>query len=107
MGQGYDIWMLCGLAAVVVLAVTAISANRRHEGQRDADEDALWDELRQAHGLSRSQARALRDAATRAGLEPKSLIFVEPHLVQRLAESPGEDGRPRAAELELRQRLFS
>jgi hypothetical protein len=99
--------MLAGLAAVVVLAVVAISANRRHEGQRDQDADALWEELRQAHGLTRSQARALREAATQAGLEPKSLIFVEPHLVQRLAESPGEDGRARAADMDFQQRLFS
>jgi hypothetical protein len=99
--------MLAGLAAVVVLAVAAISANRRHAGQRDQDGDALWEELREAHGLTRGQAKALRDAAARAGLEPKSLIFVEPHLVQRLAESPAEDGRDRAAEMDLQQRLFS
>jgi hypothetical protein len=99
--------MLAGLAAVVVLAVAAISANRRHEGQRDRDADALWDELRQAHGLSRSQTRALREAAIQAALDPKSLIFVEPHLVRRLAESPAQDGRPRTADLDLHQQLFS
>jgi hypothetical protein len=98
--------MLGGLAAAVVLAVAAISANRRHEGQRDRDADALWDELRQAHGLSRRQARALREAAAQAGLEPRSLMFVEPHLVRRLAELPA-DGRAGAGELDLQQRLFS
>jgi len=90
-----------GLAA---LAVAAVVASRREAGQRDRSSDALWHDLRRAHGLSRREARLLREAAERASLDPVSLVFMEPHVVMRLVDHQQAD---RSEVQELMSKLYS
>jgi hypothetical protein len=71
---------------VIALAVAAIVASRRFEGQHHKSSDALWDDLRKAHDLSRRETRRLKDFAEQASLSPESLIFLEPHILLRLAD---------------------
>ncbi len=95
-------------AALVVLAATAVVASRRHEGQHRRSSDALWRELCRAHGLSRREEKLLRKAAESAELDPKSLIFVEPHLLRRLiGDATGEDGPGRKSGRRLLGKLYS
>ena len=89
---------------VIALAVAGVMAMRRQEGQAGRSSDALWNDLRRAHGLSRRQVRLLRQAAERAGLKPESLIFLEPHVLMRLVDEPGV---PRTEVHELMSRLYS
>ena len=71
---------------LVALAVAAVVASRREEGQHHRSGDALWHDLRRAHSLSRREVRLLREAAERASLDPVSLIFMEPHVLMRLVD---------------------
>lgn len=73
-------------AGLIALAVTAIVVSRREEGRHTRSSEALWHDLRRAHGLSRREVRILRRAAEKAALDPRSLIFVEPHVLMRLAD---------------------
>jgi uncharacterized membrane protein (DUF2068 family) len=99
-----NIWTLVVFAGVIAVAAAGIVASRRHEGQHRRSSDALWDELRRAHDLSRRQVRLLRRASEKAGLEPTNLIFVEPHVLMRLA-----DERPESRDdlHDLMTRLYS
>ena len=90
-----------GLAA---LAVAAVVASRRQQGQRDRSGEALWHDLRRAHGLSRRQALLLREAAERASLDPVSLVFLEPHVVMRLVD---HERAKRSEMQELMSKLYS
>lgn len=89
---------------VVAMAVAAIVAGRRQEGQHHRDSDALWHDLRRAHRLSRREARRLRRMAEAASLDPKTLIFLEPHVLMRLADA---DGCGRAEVEQLMSKLYS
>jgi len=89
---------------IAALAVAAVVASRRHQGQHHRSPDALWAELRRAHGLSRREARLLRRAAERAQLDPAALIFMEPHVLMRLADDRSAD---RADLRELMSKLYS
>ena len=89
---------------VIALAVAGVMAMRRQEGQGNRSSDALWNELRRAHGLTRRQVRLLRQAVERAGLKPESLIFLEPHVLMRLVD---EQGVRRAEVHDLMSRLYS
>ena len=99
MQNGLTLAVFVGLIA---LAVTAIVVSRREEGGHNRSSEALWHELRRAHGLSRREARLLRRAAERAALDPRSLIFVEPHVLMRLVE---DDAASRAEIQDLMSRL--
>jgi len=100
----YDIFSLLVFVGLIALAVAGIVASRREQGQHNRSSAALWDDLRRAHGLSRRQARLLRKAAEAASLDPRSLIFVEPHVLLRLVDqSPAE----RAEIQQLMSRLYS
>jgi len=93
--------MFIGLAA---LAVAAVVASRRQQGQRDRSSDGLWHDLRRAHGLSRRETRLLREAAERASLNPASLVFMEPHVVMRLVD---HERATRSEVQELMSKLYS
>jgi len=68
----YYIATIATFVGVVVLAVMAVSAMRRHEGRHLRSSDALWDDLRRGHGLSRGETRHLRTIAERAN---RPLVF--------------------------------
>lgn len=91
-------------AGLIALAVYFIVVSRREQGQRDRSGDALWDDLRKAHGLSARETRYLADLAQRASLDPASLIFLEPHVLTRLAE---KDSDGRAEMREIMSKLYS
>ncbi len=78
------------LVALVALGVYVIALSRRRQGQRDRAGDALWEDLRKAHGLSRRETKYLKDLASRSALTPESLIFLEPHVLTRLTEKDPE-----------------
>ena len=81
----YEIFTALVFTGVVVAGVVLVGASRRQEGQHNRSSEALWDELREAHGLSRREAEALRKVAEESSLEPASLIFVEPHVLKGAA----------------------
>lgn len=91
-------------AGLIALGVYFIVVSRRQQGQHDRSGDALWDDLRKAHDLSRRETRYLKDLAQRASLEPESLVFLEPHVLMRLAE---KDPESQAALQELMLKLYS
>ena len=78
------------IVGVISLAVVSIVASRRQQGQHHRSGDALWDDLRKAHGLSRREVHTLRTVAERASLKPESLIFLEPRLLAQLADKDPE-----------------
>jgi len=89
---------------LVALAVAAVVASRRDEGQHHRSSDALWHDLRRAHGLSRREMRLLREAAERASLDPVSLIFMEPHVLMCLVD---EQRASRTEVQQLMSKLYS
>lgn len=90
--------------ALVALGVAAIVASRRSEGQHNRSGDALWDDLRRAHGLSRREVRLLRSAAERASLDPKTVVFLEPYVLMHLIEKHNGE---RCEVQELMAKLYS
>jgi hypothetical protein len=100
----YYLATIVTFAGVVALVVMAVVAMRRHEGQHRRSSDALWDDLRRAHGLSRDEARYLRATAERAALGPEALIFIEPHALMRLSD---KDPESQAMVGELMSKLYS
>jgi hypothetical protein len=99
-----DLGTLVVFVGVVALAVAAVVASRRHEGQHNRSGDALWEDLRKAHDLSRREAKYLRDMAERASLDPESVIFLEPHVLMHLAD---KDADSQAEVRELMSKLYS
>lgn len=86
----YYIATIVTFAGVVALVVMSVVAMRRREGQHLRSSDALWNDLRRAHGLSRDEARYLRATAGRAALGPEALIFAEPHALMRFSDKNPE-----------------
>lgn len=103
MADLYYVATIATFAGVVVLAVMAVAAMRRHEGQHLRSSDALWGDLRRAHGLSLGEARYLRGIAERAALRPEALIFIEPQALMRLSD---KDPESQAMVGELTSKLY-
>ncbi|HOI54690.1 MAG TPA: hypothetical protein PLP01_05540 [Phycisphaerae bacterium] len=107
MGSLYGVWTTVAFLVIIGFMVTAVVLSRKLDGQHHRTSDHLWDELREAHGLTRRQARCLRKAAEKAHLDPESLIFVEPHILQQALRDTAADS-PRRRDLEqLSLRLYS
>ena len=101
----YGIWTTLVFVAIIAAAVCAVVISRRFDHQQDRSSDSLWDELAEAHGLTRRQLRRLREAAEKASLAPSALIFVEPHILkQAVGDSAERSTRHRELE-ELTSRL--
>jgi hypothetical protein len=101
----YDIWTTLVFVAIIVMAVFAVVISRRLDRQHDRSSDSLWDELAEAHGLTRRQVRRLRDAAEKASLDPAALIFVEPHILKQAVQESAENSARRDELEELTSRL--
>ncbi|MBN2583315.1 MAG: hypothetical protein JXL80_09610 [Planctomycetes bacterium] len=107
MPSAYDFWTTMAFVAIICFAVVAVVLSRKLDGQHHRTSDHLWHELQQAHGLTRKQARRLKKAAEKAAVDPESLIFVEPHILQQALRDAADDS-PRRRELEqLTSRLYS
>ena len=101
----YDIWTTLVFVAIIVMAVFAVAISRRLNRQHDRSKDSLWDELAQAHELTRRQVRQLRAAAEKASLDPAALIFVEPHILRQAVQESAENSARRSELEELTSRL--
>ncbi|NIA22341.1 MAG: hypothetical protein GWP05_10350 [Anaerolineaceae bacterium] len=101
----YDIWTALVFVAIIAAAVCAVVISRRFDHQHDRSGDSLWDELGEAHGLTRRQLRRLREAAEKASLDPAALIFVEPHILKQAVRESAERSARRGELEELTSRL--
>lgn len=76
---------------LIAIGVGVIVISRYCSGQHRRSSDGLWNELRHAHKLSWLESRRLRKAADKAGLDPLSLLFVEPHILQQAIDAAGRE----------------
>jgi hypothetical protein len=102
-GGSWQILIILGIIALLCGGLYLWDRVQKKRRVSGGSPTSLFAELVAAHGLNRSERALLLQGATQSGLDSRSMMFVDPEILGRLAQSAGAEAQSFAA---LKRKLF-